>query len=128
MRKIPATHDDFCRRDGMPLLADARNDQHLIIAQLHVAFLQFHNRVVDLLERGEFADARLSDESVFAAARRLAVWHYQWIIRNEFLNWFALPKVLADIERDGPRFFKPVLGEKLAALPIEFTQAAFRFG
>src|SRR5438045_3016154 len=42
IRKIRSTRDDFFRHNGRPLLADARNDQHLIISQLHVVFLQFH--------------------------------------------------------------------------------------
>jgi hypothetical protein len=65
---------------------------------------------------------------VFDTARRLTVWHYQWIVRNEFLNWFILPEVLIDIERHGPRLFKSVSDDGTPVLPIEFTQAAFRFG
>jgi hypothetical protein len=126
--KIPSTPDDFRRRNGRPLLADARNDQHLIIAQLHVAFLQFHNRFVARLKRGEPAGAVFANENVFEAARRLVIWHYQWIIRHEFLKWFVLPEVLADVERNGPRFFRSRSGEEVQTLPIEFTQAAFRFG
>src|SRR6266496_6224234 len=49
-KKISSTPDDFYRRNGRPLLADDRNDQHLILAQLHVVFLQFHNRLVDSLK------------------------------------------------------------------------------
>ena len=128
VRGIPSTRDDFHRQNGKALLADGRNDQHLIIAQLHVVFLQFHNRVVDLVTRGGIADGRSSTETIFQTARRLVVWHYQWIIRNEFLRWFVLPDILADIERNGRRFFKPRTGEAFPALPMEFTQAAFRFG
>jgi len=127
-KKIPSTLDDFYRRNGRPLLADDRNDQHLILAQLHVVFLQFHNRVVDHLKGGAFSDQAFPDETIFETAQRLVVWHYQWIVRNEFLKWFILPEVLADIEKHGPRLFKPALGEEITALPVEFTQAAFRFG
>jgi Animal haem peroxidase len=126
--KIPSTRNDFRRRNSKPLLADARNDQHLIIAQLHIVFLQFHNRIIDSLRHGAFADVAFSNESIFETARRLVVWHYQWIIRNEFLRWFVLAEVLIDIEENGPRLFKPVTGEAIPSLPIEFTQAAFRFG
>lgn len=128
MPKIPATRDDFCRRKGKPLLADARNDQHLIIAQLHVAFLQFHNRIVHVLKRGHLAGSAFANETIFETARRLVIWHYQWIVRNEFLEWFVLPEILADIKRAGPRFFRPSLGHGIPSLPVEFTQAAFRFG
>ena len=128
MPKIPPTREDFYRRNGKPLLADARNDQHLIIAQLHVAFLQFHNRIVHFLKRGYFADAAFANETIFETARRLVIWHYQWIVRNEFLKWFVLPEVLADIERGGPHLFRPLPDDGIPALPVEFTQAAFRFG
>jgi hypothetical protein len=124
--EIRATRDDFFRRNGRPMLADDRNDQHLILAQLHVAFLQFHNKLVDSLKCGAFADETFSDETIFQTARRLTVWHYQWIVRHEFLNYFILPNVLIDIERHGARLFR--LNGKEPELPIEFTQAAFRFG
>lgn len=124
--EIRPTRDDFFRQDGRPALADDRNDQHLILAQLHVAFLQFHNKVVDSLKRGAFADQGFPKETIFETARRLTVWHYQWIVRHEFLNYFILPDVLIDIERHGARLFR--LNGNEPELPVEFTQAAFRFG
>src|SRR5437764_7003277 len=40
-------------RQGRALLGDPRDDVHLIISQLHLAFLQFHNAIVDSLrDRG----------------------------------------------------------------------------
>ena len=33
--------------DGRALIADSRNDENMIIAQLHLAFLKFHNAMVD---------------------------------------------------------------------------------
>jgi hypothetical protein len=123
---IPSTPDDFYRRDGKPMLADARNDQHLIIAQLHIVFLQFHNRAVDHLKRGQFIEQVFPNETIFETARRLVAWHYQWIVRNEFLEYFVLPQVLTDVEQNGPRLFKT--NGTVPALPVEFTQAAFRFG
>ena len=125
---IPSTFDDFYRRDRKPMLADDRNDQHLIISQLHVVFLQFHNRLIDCFKRGLFGGECFPNETVFATARRLTTWHYQWIVRHEFLGWFVLPEVLADIEQHGPRLFEPCNAEQAPSLPIEFTQAAFRFG
>ncbi|HEX4638161.1 MAG TPA: peroxidase family protein [Chthoniobacterales bacterium] len=125
---VSSTRDDLPQRDGTTLLADPRNDQHLIISQLHVAFLKFHNRIVDLVRRGELDQVALPNEKVFQIARRLTVWHYQWIVRNEFLSWFVLPEVLQHIERNGARFFKAETGAQALTLPIEFTQAVFRFG
>jgi hypothetical protein len=109
-------------------LADDRNDQHLILAQLHVVFLQFHNHVVDYLKRGGFSAEAFPDETVFETAHRLVVWHYQWIVRNEFLKWFVLPEILKDIDQHGARLFRPASNGEIPPLPVEFTQAAFRFG
>jgi hypothetical protein len=127
-KKIRSTSDDFHRRNGIPLLADDRNDQHLILAQLHVVFLQFHNRLVAHLKGGVFSAEAFPNETIFETARRLVIWHYQWIVRNEFLKWFILPEILMDIEKHGSRLFKPAPDKETPALPIEFTQAAFRFG
>ncbi len=127
-KQIPSTCDDFHRGNGRALLADDRNDQHLILAQLHVAFLLFHNRVVASLKRGLFSGEAFRTETIFETARRLVVWHYQWIVRDEFLKVFVLPDVLIEIERNGPRLFHPARNNGAPSLPIEFTQAAFRFG
>jgi Animal haem peroxidase len=127
-KRIPSTRDDFHRRNGRVFLADDRNDQHLILAQLHVVFLQFHNHVVDYLKRGGFSAEAFPDETIFETAHRLVVWHYQWIVRNEFLKWFVLPEILKDIDQHGARLFKPASNGEIPALPVEFTQAAFRFG
>ena len=36
--------------DGTAIIADPRNDENLMIAGLHAAFLLFHNKAVDLIE------------------------------------------------------------------------------
>lgn len=139
--------------DDVALIGDPRNDENLIIAQLHLAFVKFHNRVVDELRAGRITDAlgrklppKPPDEppteqpgatleelldvdnyynDVFAAAQRLVRWHYQWIIVHELLPTFADPAVVRDVEHHGPRFFHP--GTR-PFIPAEFAVAAFRFG
>ena len=139
--------------DNIALIGDPRNDENMILAQLHLAMLKFHNRIVDLLRAGKITDAlgetlppmppeepddqqpgatldQLLDvdnyyNDVFAAAQRLARWHYQWIVVHEFLPTAADPDVVRDVEKHGPRFFRP--GNR-PFIPIEFTVAAFRFG
>src|SRR5436190_6825440 len=53
-------------QQGRALLGDPRDDVHLIIAQLHLAFLKFHNAVVDWL-RGRGMEA----QALFGEAQRL---------------------------------------------------------
>jgi hypothetical protein len=113
--------DDLPRnRQGVALVGDPRNDVHLLISQLHVAFLKFHNRVVEWLR-----DAGTPDDRVFDEARRLVRWHYEWVVVNEFLLLPAGEEVVADVLFNGRRFYDP--GEN-PSNPVEFSDAAYRFG
>ena len=60
------------------LIGDPRNDENLIVSQLHLALLRFHNRVVGR-RRAELGSAATADE-MFAEAQRVVRWHYQWLI------------------------------------------------
>lgn len=113
--------DDLPRnRQGRALVGDPRNDVHLIISQLHLAFLKFHNRVVDRLrEQGVPAS------SVYSEARKLVRWHYQWIIVHEFLPLNVGETMMADILDNGVSFY-PYGGTPF--IPVEFADAAYRFG
>ena len=63
--------------------------------------------------------------NVFAEARRLVTWHYQWIIVNEFLPNIVGAALVNDVLTRGRRFYRPAAGE--ASIPVEF-QMAYRFG
>ena len=72
------------------IIADPRNDQTLIILQLHVAMQMFHNKLVDYMRA-----CRVPRAAVFESARRLARWHYQWMVTHEFLP-AIVGKAMAD--------------------------------
>jgi len=128
--------------DGAAIIADPRNDENLMIAGLHAAFLLCHNKCVDMLRQtGE--DRRLAEQdseggldfgddesrrrrSVFQQARRLVTWHYQWIIVHEFLPHVIGASTVNDILRHGLRYYRPKEGEQ--SIPVEFQAAAYRFG
>lgn len=102
------------------IIADHRNDENRIIAQLHVLFLKFHNKVLaDIIAGGTIGDAG----GRFEAAQKTVRWHYQWIVLKEFLprtvGQEMVDKVLSNIDRNqvGPAF-----------MPVEFSGAAYRFG
>jgi hypothetical protein len=101
------------------IIADPRNDENLMISGLHAAFLLFHNRVVDEL-RGS------GQTNVFAAARQLVRWHYQWIVLHEILPLFVGQALVNDILRNGRRIYRPVAGQQF--IPVEFQGATYRFG
>src|SRR4051794_17587458 len=60
----PQGIDDLPRRaDGSAYLGDPRNDENLIVCQLHIAFIKFHNRL--LAEGHDFADAQRGPSGTF---------------------------------------------------------------
>ncbi|HUR84918.1 MAG TPA: heme peroxidase family protein [Solirubrobacteraceae bacterium] len=122
------TIDDLPRNhQGRALIGDARNDEHLILAQLHLLFAQFHNTVVEKVSKTGLKDAELLRE-----AQRIVRWHYQWIVVHDFLRKVAGTgtawRVLSPGD-EGPtvnlRHFRPETGPYI---PVEFSGAAYRFG
>jgi len=132
--KVGATTPTGYRRD-LPIghgrvligdLEDTRNVDNLLLRQLHVLFLKFHNEAVRQLQTNpalESATDALGAGTLFDRARRLVCWHYQWIIRHDYL-----PRVLHNDVwhfQAHRRARKPGSG---FSVPIEFSLAAFRFG
>jgi hypothetical protein len=105
--------------DGRALLGDPRNDENIILAGMHAAFLLFHNRAVD-----ELRSEGTPPTQVFNSARRLTTWHYQWMVLHEFLPLFIGQELTNDILASGPRF----LGPAQKGIPVEFQTGAYRFG
>ena len=108
--------------NGSAIIADPRNDEHVIIAGLQAAFACFHNRIVDYLRA-----ARTPPADVFAEARRIVTWHYQWIVLNEMLPSYVGESLVEDVLANGRRFYRAA-DEASAAIPVEFQGAAYRFG
>lgn len=104
------------------LIGDPRNDENLMVSQLHVAFLQFHNTAV------EYARTKIKltvPDQIFAEAQRIVRWHYQWIIVHEFLMKTCGQAVVEDVLENGRKFYK---WNNEPFIPVEFSVAAYRFG
>jgi hypothetical protein len=67
-------------RQGQALIADPRNDENVVLSQLHLGLIRFHNAVVEHLASGGDSGTTLFNE-----AQRQVRWHYQWAIVNDFL-------------------------------------------
>jgi heme peroxidase len=114
-REFPYVDDDLPRNDeNVAIIADPRNDENLIVSQLHVAMMYFHNQVVTTQPDWEFD-----------CVRKHVTLHYQWILLNDFLARLVDAEVLRDVLKNGPKFYKP---KKFAFIPVEFSAAAYRFG
>ena len=116
--------EDLPRNPDMTaIIPDPRTDQNMMVSGLHCAFILFHNKAVDYVRQQL---GLIDPAAIFAEAKRLTVWHYQWMILNEFLPLFIGPAMVNDILTNGRRFYHPAKGE--AAMPIEFQGACFRIG
>jgi Animal haem peroxidase len=127
---------------GEAIIADSRNDENVILSQLHVAMLRFHNAVTDHL-RARAENQGAAPRELFRKARRLVQWHYQWIIVNEFLPLTIGQERLDAILREGPKYYdadgrgrdgREGRGARdngrraEPRIPVEFSAAAYRFG
>ncbi|KJK44844.1 heme peroxidase [Lentzea aerocolonigenes] len=133
---VPFEGFDLPRRGGTagtpadrrsPLIPDPRNDENLVIAQTHLAFIRFHNRVVD-----ELALTGLTGERLFRAAKELVVRHYQFMLKTDFLPRIIDPAIVDDVFTNGRKFFevpgKHYRRDNTPTMPIEFSVASYRLG
>jgi hypothetical protein len=128
---------------GRAVIGDPRNDETVIIAQLHAVFMRFHNHLAQHL-------AENNEDFDFATVQQLVRWHYQWVVLYDFLPRIieegtyneVLPHVngkedkqefapplnpKSNVVQDAPKllFYKP---RDEAFIPVEFSGAAYRFG
>ena len=107
-------------QEGIALIGDPRNDVHVFMSQMQLAFIHAHNRLVDRLREDGASEADLFDE-----ARRALTWHYQWVIVNDFLPSLVGEELVAELLSTGPRFYRP---NGAPFIPVEFADAAYRYG
>jgi hypothetical protein len=117
----PDGHDVPRNHQGVALIGDPRNDVHLFALTLHVALLHAHNHIVDRLR-----DSGVSESDVFVRARTTLTWHYQWVVVHDFLPRLVGADLVEQVLTEGGRWFAPPPLQ--AYIPLEFADAAFRYG
>jgi len=125
MRDLPRGEQPDEALKRLAIIADSRNDENLIVAQLHTAFLRFHNAVVDWVRTNEPENAT-DNQVLFKRAQTLVIWHYQWLVVNDFLQTVTVAGTVDSILNDGLKFYEPRDGKLF--MPLEFSVAAYRFG
>ncbi len=102
---------------GAPLVADARNDDNLALAQVHVAMTAFANAVrAEVGPRG--------------GAAALAARHVQAVVLSDYLPRILDPDVYRDVMENGRAIVWPDCTEAGTPflVPLEFIAACGRFG
>ncbi len=114
---LPAENDLPRVQGKRAALGDPRNDENLIVAQLHLLFLLAHN-------------AQVAAHGSFDRARRECVWGFQRVVEGEFLAALLDPEQWEDLRANGRKLVLPGPEHRRAELfvPFEFAVAAYRFG
>ena len=113
-------NDVLRNSEGTAVIGDPRNDSHVFVSQMHLAFVRAHNAFVDLMR----SQGRPESEVFEAAAQELR-WHYQTVILHEFLPRLIGPELVASLLNEGPRYYRP---RDEPFIPLEFADAAYRYG
>ncbi|HKQ15485.1 MAG TPA: peroxidase family protein [Steroidobacteraceae bacterium] len=121
-----AAEDDLPRTlGGQALIGEERDDENLLVAQLHVQFIKLHNYFV---ERCKAEKPAATPRDCFEQARTQLTLHYQQVVLYDYLERILDPDVWQYVvlnKRDS--LWQPSACEALR-MPIEFAAAAFRFG
>jgi hypothetical protein len=99
-------------------IADPRNDENVMIAGLHAAFLLAHNRTVD------HRRANGLPGDVWFYSRRTIIHHWQWIVVKEFLPQIVGQALINDIFANGRRWYRFTR----PTMPVEFQTGTYRMG
>jgi hypothetical protein len=112
-RMTPQGPEDLPRTDGVPNIPELRNDDNVIVSQLHLFWQRFHNTI---LQRGYAHNA--------SEARVMTTLVFQLVVVEDYLRQVLAPAVFDSVFRFDQRWLN------LSARPIarEFAHAAFRFG
>lgn len=127
--------NDLPREDsGRARIADPRNDENLLVAQVQLLFMKLHNKLAYLFQEQGHSDGR----SLFRLARIEVIRIFQWLVLHDFAKRI-LPSSYTT--KDGRQFaslyevvIKRGLGQLMPrdveqpAMSLEFAGAAFRFG
>ena len=117
---------DHPRLNAGALIGDKRNDENVIVSQLHSAFREFHNMV-----------ANDHPEAGFDQLQRIVSHHYQWVLLTDFLPKLCgqemMDAVLPGFGRDGKtgivKTMRGITKElNVGQMPLEFSDAAYRMG
>jgi hypothetical protein len=108
------------------IIGDPRNDENVIVSQLHGLMLRLHDKLASNHPDWSFAQVQQEVRS-----------HYQWVVVNDFLRTVVSHDVLHEVlphlahhsslHQHKPRlqFYEP---RDNPFMPLEFSAAAYRFG
>lgn len=117
--------DDLLRGKGDgALIPDRRNDENLIISQLHLFWQKLHNTIIDDLRCNNVAS-----NCYFEVTKSIVIKIFHEITIHDYLLQILHPDIHEIyFKNESSFYFKYKQKKDYYQIPIEFSKAVFRFG
>ncbi|MEM7077247.1 MAG: peroxidase family protein [Pseudomonadota bacterium] len=106
---------------GIPQIPEQRNDENVIVRQLHVLWLQLHNKIVTNHLGAQSREQRIRFAQAFV------VMLFQAMVTRDLLHRLCQPRVYDLYVSQGKRFLY-ANSHDFTKIPPVFSHAGFRFG
>ena len=122
----PSGSFDHPRVDGVAVIGDKRNDENVLVSQMHGAFASFHNALAQDRPRASFDELR-----------QTVTWHYQWMLLTDILPRLCGDRVMHSLlpaladgrgANCGRSHRRLTADLRPGEMPLEFSDAAYRYG
>jgi hypothetical protein len=139
-RRINQSSDTTLTRDlprfsERAIIGDKRNDENVIVSELHGLFLRYHNYLADrpFDAHGHVVKRQLT----FTEIQQIVRWHYQWLVVFDYLPRIigrdVVESILPHVTSGGSIYDHPPRlhfydYQNSPFMPVEFSGAAYRFG
>ena len=111
-------NDLFRNYHDKPVIPDKRNEENFLIAQIHILFMKFHNKLIDYYKP-------TIKSKLFQFVKQQVVFYYQWLIINDFLPKWVDKSIIDKIRYNYQFIYNPHDND---ALPLEWAVSAARSG
>jgi hypothetical protein len=113
---------DFLRdKEGRPRIADIRNDENLLVAQMQILFMKLHNKIVDYFILFGYRGA----DQLFEAARAEVARIYQYVVLHDFARKILPDHVYETVIKNNEGVLTHSR-KNFPSISVEFVAAAYR--
>lgn len=106
-------HDLNRTKTGCAVIPDQRNDKNYFVAQLHLLFQLFHNKLIKKY--------KATKSNVYTYVKQEVIRYYQWILLNDYLPRIVDHDILESIKSNGVQFVKE------STVACEFLKATLHY-
>lgn len=108
---------------GTAIIPEPRNDENLLISQLHLFWQRVHNKIAKLIRK---KNNQYSRSQIVSASRKYVVYLFHRVIVEDFLNLLLQQEVHKEYFEKQKQYF--LAQRQVDIVPFEFSMACFRLG